>query len=330
MKKILVIILFLANLLTAYAQVEHVPVSHPVYYYLEHAETKGILEHFSLSELPLQRKQIVEALKTIRKAKDELSSADLSSLDLYEREFGIKREESAVVFDSESDSGDLLWSGLLSDSEKYVYRHEDSLHTVRVEPLGSLDVLARSRNDKMENVLMGNLGGRLSGTLSNRLGYYLQVTNGVILSGERSLAMEEIHRLQQNVKFVDLASDFDFSESHVRFDWDWFYMIVGRETRLIGAGIDQRLFSSGNAPPSDAVTMGARFKCFEYRVSHSSLLAQNTEGVSVGFNAGIPAKYMATHRLAIKPSWGEFALWEGLIYSKAKYRYSLYKSFEFL
>jgi hypothetical protein len=97
--------------------------------------------------------------------------------------------------------------------------------------------------------------------------------------------------------------------------YDWFYAIIGRETRLVGSGLSQRLFMSSNAPPSDALSLGARFNNFEYRFTHGSLLALPDSSSETGVEARIPAKYMATHRFALKPSWGEIAFWEGVIYS---------------
>ncbi len=50
------ILLLIAS--TAYAQVENVQVAHPVYIFLQRAEAIGLLEHRSLSSLPLQKMEI--------------------------------------------------------------------------------------------------------------------------------------------------------------------------------------------------------------------------------------------------------------------------------
>jgi hypothetical protein len=162
-------------------------------------------------------------------------------------------------------------------------------------------------------VILGNLGVRLFGTIGNKLGYYLQATNGTVLSGERSIALSD-EKLRQNVKFSRLNSDFDFSESHVRLDLDWFYAEIGRETRLEGAGLNQRLYTSANAPPYDALSLGVKFSNFEYRFTHGSLIAFPTNSVDLGSFTEIPSKYYVQHRFSIRPEWGEISYWESIIY----------------
>lgn len=298
----------------SFAQVEHVPIVHPVYNFLILEEAKGLLLHFSSSSLPLQRKEIVSALIKIREQDDELDYGELAALEKFEIEFEISNRNNSVVFYSASDRSQVLSSKFFSNDEKFFYHYKDSAHVVNISPLGSFDAVYDSYDDNSEHALMANIGLRLFGALSNSFGYYLQVTNGALLSGDRSAAMID-RRLQQNIKFADLESDFDFAESHVRFDYDWFYAIIGKENRLLGSGINQRLIFSNNAPPHDAVSLGARFSNFEYRFTHSSLLSVPESDYINGKDSYYPAKYAVTHRFALKPSWGEIAFWEHLIYS---------------
>jgi hypothetical protein len=67
MKKILIIIIFLIAIADLRAQVENLPISHPVYDFLLRAETRGFLPHYSLASVPLQRNEITKALELIRK-----------------------------------------------------------------------------------------------------------------------------------------------------------------------------------------------------------------------------------------------------------------------
>jgi len=306
-------VLFLA--VQAKAQVEHVPITHPVYSFLLRAESKGLLEHFSLSALPLQRKEIVTALETIGKDKT-LSEAELSTLMKFETEFEIRNRKNAVVIYSASDSNQVLSGRMFSDDEKFIYRYKTDKYNVNFSALGSIESITQLTDEGNRNVQTANLGIRMFGTLTDHFGYYISATNGVIAGGETLLALEEIRNLRQNVKFADLGSDFDFSESHVRFDYDWFYAVVGRESKLIGAGINHRMFASDNSPPSDAISVGAKFKTFEYRFTHAGLLAVDRDTLNVGFNAYIPTKYLVTHRFAVRPAWGEIAFWEGIVYTK--------------
>lgn len=317
MVRILIIIFsFLIVNITVYSQIEHVPVTHPVYTFLLHMETKGLLENFSLSSLPLQRQEIITELHNISNNKTKLSSSDLKTLQLFEIEFEIVKRPNAVLFYSSTDSVQVLSDRFISNDEKFIYHYKDSSFTVNVSPLGSFESIIGFENSITESVHYGNLGMRLFGSLSNEVGYYLQATNGAIISGNREIALREVHKLQQNVKFADLKSDFDFAESHIRFQKDWFYAIIGRETRLQGAGINQNLYLSDNAPPFDAVSVGAKFIGFEYRFTHGSLLSIPVESINVGITANLPSKYVAIHRFALQPSWGEIGFWENVIYSR--------------
>jgi capsule assembly protein Wzi len=310
--------LFILLLITANlnAQVEHVAITHPVYDFLLRAETRGFLPHFSLADLPLQRKEITKALELINKNKSKLSESEIELLAQYYKEFELVDSDKAVVIYSETESTQVFSSRMFSDDEKFIYYYKDSANNVKISPLASVDGIYRKQPDSAGSVLMGNLGVRLFGSLGKHFGYYLQVTNGAVFAGDRLIALEEDDRLGQNIKFAKLGSDFDFSESHLRFEYDWFYATIGRESRQLGAGMNQRVFMSTYAPPIDAISIGAKFETFEYKFTHGSLLAlpdDSTKGV--GFYTTIPSKYMAMHRFAVKPAWGEIAFWESVIYS---------------
>ncbi len=312
--KIWPLVLLLA-LSSAIGQVEHVQVSHPVYSFLLRAETRGFLPHFSLSSLPLQRKEIVGALILIRNHKEELSAAETETLLKYETEFEIINRTNAVVVYSKSDSNPLFFNRLLFDDEKLIYRYRDEKNSVSIYPLGSVDFSYRRENGNADrNVTIANGGLRAFGTLGNSVGYYLQATNGSVLAGSRAMALDDT-KLSQSIKFRKLNSDIDLTESHIRYDNDWFYGTVGRESRMLGAGLNQRLFQNTIAPPMDAISVGARFTGFEYRFTHGSLMATPATSFDVGISTELPAKYTAIHRFAFKPEWGEIALWESVVYS---------------
>ncbi len=298
------------------AQVENVPVVHPVYDFLERFEAKGLTPHFSTSSLPLQRKQIKNVLEKLEEAKAELSSSEKRTLDMFLREFEAGENPKAVVFYSPSDSSQVFSEEMIGDRDKFFYHYKDSTKSVNLKPLASIEYLSLIGEDENNSVSMGNLGTRLYGSLGKHFGYYLQSTNGAILSGDRELALSEIHKLKQNVKFADLDSDFDFSESHIAFNWDWFYGSLGRQTRLLGSGLNERIFISANAPPMDALELGARFSNFEYSYLHGSLLATGSAKYKTGFHSQFPQKYVAMHRFALQPSWGEISFWESAVYSK--------------
>ncbi len=314
-KKILTAALVFALYSSAYSQVENVPVANPVYSYLTRAESKGLLKHFSMTMLPLTRGDVEKALMSIRSQVDKLSESEIKTLEKFEKYFGIINEEKLVVFYSDKDTTQVFSTRFFDDNPKYFYHYRDTSNSVYVSPLASADLLVRNQEGKDGNVLLGNLGVRLSGTLSNCFGYYLQATNGSVFSGDKDIALLDPH-ISQSIKFTELRSDFDFAESSVAFQYNWFYASIGRETRRWGAGINHSIYVSGNAPPFTVLNLGVKFKTFEYRFSHGGLLATYADSVKAGFNAVVPQKYSVMHRFAVKPSWGEVGFWESIIYSK--------------
>jgi hypothetical protein len=44
------------------AQIELIPIQHPVYQFLSYTETKGFFKHFSMSSIPFQKNEIVRLL----------------------------------------------------------------------------------------------------------------------------------------------------------------------------------------------------------------------------------------------------------------------------
>jgi len=318
-KFLLLIIIFLSPVILL-SQVENVPVANPVYLFLEHAEVFGYLPHFSSSSLPLQRKEIIEALKNIRKHENDLSESELSTLLKFEKEFEIQKRDNAVLFNSNSDSTQVLSDRFFSNDEKFIYHYKDSSNSISLSPLAYGEVMIKKNQRANETIhaMLGGYGVRLSGTLSNNFGYYLQASNGTLLTGSRSLALED-QKIQQNVKFSKFISDLDFSESHVTYNQDWFFASIGKETRLQGSGINEKLVISENAPPMDGIQLGAKFSNFEYRFSHYSLLSYPVTNVQEWINAELISKYLTTHRFSIRPSWGEFSFFEEVVYSGRGY-----------
>lgn len=315
MSKLILVITFFLTLTLSLAKVEHVPVVNPVYDFLLRAETRGFLENRSLSQLPLQRQTIIDILLEM-KNDDTISDADKEIVDFYLREFNGEIEDNTVLFESKSESDQILFDGILSEKDKYFYKNNDSNSSVNIKPLLKSDIYL-TNSDDFDNKysVIGQGGFRLFGNIEN-LGYFLQATNGSDFAGSRNLAINRSRELSRNIKFFNLESDVDLTESHLRYQSDWFYAIIGRETRLLGAGINQNIFISNYSPPFDAISLGARFNEFEYRFTHGSLLGIPTDNVGQGFNAAIPDKYITMHRFAVRPDWGEISFWEGVIYSE--------------
>jgi len=310
----LTIITFLLINFTLLAQVENVPVSNPVYNFLLRAETKGLLPHYSLSILPWQKHTVISALKLIRENDSLLSENEKNILNNFEREFEIVTVNRAVMFYSEMDTVQVFSKKMFSDYEKAFYHYADSNKNVTVHPLASLDIIDDINSNN--SLLMGTLGIRLFGTLTNNFGYYLQVTNTAMLKGDSVLALLD-NKYAHNIKFTKYNSDADIAESHVAYQNKWFYASLGRETKLNGSGLLQRIYVNDLSPAFDAITVAAKFKTFEYVFSHNSLLGlPSPDHNQVGVDAVIPNKYLVMHNYIFKPKWGEISIFESVTYSR--------------
>jgi hypothetical protein len=322
-----------------FAQVEHVPVVHPVYDFLVHAEARGVLKYTSTSALPLQRKEIVQALREMRLRDTLLSAAEQTTLTLYEREFRIQRAPRAVVFATPSDSIQLLFDRIATNDEKFISFYTDSTTSVSILPLLSADVRVLQGGTSNRAVL-GTYGGRIFGTIDNAVGFFVQGTSGVRFLGEQAFLLEDpTLRTNPTLRLYN-PSFFNFTESHVRYDRDWFYASIGRETRLIGAGYRSRGIMADNAPPTDAFTLGGRFPTkdgvFEYRFMHFSLSAEpldlngNINPRSAGVGTVVVPKFMAYHRASVRGAWGEASIWETMIYNGRGVELAYLNPFSFL
>lgn len=315
----LMLVLIVGNNHRGLAQVEHVPVIHPVYEVLQRWEAQKLVHpDFSSSALPLQRMEVVRALRSARQNESLLSESDRTILLRFEREFRIIEAERAIMFSSPEDSTQLVFDRLFTNDEKFVYTtHKPDLY-VNVVPLVALSYRFGTYPDASSDwALLGDIGGRIFGTIDSAVGFYLQATNGKTLRGSREFLLNDPQLYQNLTLRLYDGRFFDFSESHLRYDYRWFYAGIGRETRLIGSGYHTRMVMSSNAPPADAVFLGAKFIGFEYRFTHFSLLGQPEPNAgSFGPGTEIPSKFMSYHRAAFRWAWGELAASESLIYTR--------------
>lgn len=314
MKKYFFVLVFLS--LYVFSQVENVTITHPVYDFILRLENRGILTNFSSSDFPLSRGQITNALETALNSKNDLTHSEQKTLELYSREFEVSDRKNIVLFKSPSDKQQVFSSRFFSGDEKYIYHFADEKHNISIKPLFNSDNYSEVKENGNEYFAIANLGFRMYGTLDSMFGYNLQVTNGRIVNGSRELALQDKY-YSTNFKFVGLDSDIDFTESHLRFEYDWFYAGIGRERRLMGSGMNEKLFLSDNSLAFDAITLGADFKHFKYKFMHGSLLNIADSGkYDFGFRGELDPKYIVLHKFSATPSWGEISFWESVIYSR--------------
>ncbi len=277
------------------AQVENVPVANPVYEFLDRLGVKGVLPLYSNTILPLSRKDVARFLALAEEQRAQLSDAERGYLAKFRMEFAHELdpagEERASIFEDGT---------LLTQKEKYLYAYADSTVTAYAQILGSAELRGIDGDSygKADASLL-TIGGRVRGTIKNRLGFFLQGTNGT-LHGDRAFALSD-PRLRSNVKFNNLNSPyFDNTEAYLRADLDWFNLEFGREYNRIGTGYSDKLLLSDNAPVFDFLRLDAAYKSVRFIFLHGSLVPDSSvfPGLVLNEPPGVN-KYLALHRLQL-------------------------------
>lgn len=282
----------------AVAQVENVPVDNQVYEFLDRMGVKGILPLYNNTMIPLSRQEVADDLVAVGKQKDRLSEAEQQFLEKFTQEFMHEihpsQEDPALLF-----NGDGL-DGLFSQKEKYLYRYVDSNVTSYVNFFGSIDYRGISGDTYgSTHDSFGQIGGRIRGTVSDKLGYYLEGTNGA-LRGDRNFALSD-PRLRGNFNFNNLNSQFfDFTQAYLRMNFNWISVQFGRENTMVGTGYSDRLLLSDNAPVTDFLKIEVHYKSLRFLSLHASLVQDSAlfAGTLMQEPPG-SNKYLALHRLQL-------------------------------
>jgi len=292
------------------AQRDLVPVSDPVYKFLLRQELNGTLNGFHWGMLPLSRSEISGFLDTLDRS-GSLSTTDRGIL----RDLKVKL--SYDVSHSLSGSMAILPEGGFTslfddDRQKYIYAYADSTASVFVDGFGSYSYRA-AKGDSTGSTFasLGEIGFRVRGTLFDHLGFYLQASNGKLLSGSHQFALMD-PRLAANDKFnSDSRGYFDLTNGYMRYDADWLTLMVGREQILWGMGYSDRLVFSDNTVPFDFIRLDVRSGNLRYTFLHGSLVGADTNGHTLS------SKYIASHRVEFNiGSRFRLGLGEAIVYSR--------------
>ncbi len=310
------------------AQAEDVPAEHPVYAFLKKMSVERLIEGYNGTIIPISRHDVAGYLKTLAGERERLSRSEQGWLDDYLSEFQYDLTGSTEGFHSLIDSeepstGDALLA-TFSNREKYLSQSHDSSLSFFLN--GLVDVDVRSiHGDALgkANAAFLQLGGRMRGTLYNRLGYYLQLTNAGF-RGSRELLQRDPILSQSHELYVDNARNFDFAEGYLRYDGGLVSAQIGRERVLWGAGYGEKLTISDNIGLFDFVRADVHYKAFRYTFMHAWLMGQQSTlpfrlpfDTSTVFSEPTAAdKYLAVHRFELSfPNVLDIGFQEMVVYS---------------
>ncbi len=312
----------------ARAQAEDVPADHPVYAFLKKMSVEGLIDGYDGTIIPISRREVAGYLKTLDGGRSRLSVSEQGWLDDYLSEFHFDLTGNTDTFHSLIDSeepsaGDALLASF-SNREKYLYHAHDSSVSVFLNGLADVD-FRRIHGDDLGNANAAylQLGARLRGTIDNRLGYFLQLTNAGF-RGSRELLQRDPVLSQSHELFVTNTRNFDFAEGYLRYDGGMVSAQIGRERILWGSGYGQKMTISDNVGLFDFVRADFHYKAFKYTFMHAWLMGQESNlpftlpfDTSATFYEPVASdKYLAVHRFALSfPRVLDIGFQEMVVYS---------------
>ncbi len=337
MSKLKYCFLLLFVLLTAgktFSQVELVPLSNPVYEFLDRMNTNKVIEGYSSSMSPISRRETAGFLTEINSKRKKITKTDRDLLDYYLTEFeydAYKTLSKSSNFFSKKGIGELF----SNKKQKYLFSTADSNVSFFWDALGEIRYMGIDGDSSGKpHVLLGQLVTRIRGTLFNSVGIYLKVTNGVRLGGTQEDALKTAFLdpvLSSTRKYVSEGSKtFDNYEGYLRYApaKDWLGLTIGREALSFGTGyIDKLFLSNKNSAPFDFLKLDIHYKKVRYSFFHSSVTGSDSAGVQ------LESKYFVLHRLELGPFFNntfKLGFNEMLIYSNVPINFAFLNPISFL
>lgn len=302
---------------SAFAQVDLLPIDHPISRLLERLYYSGTVNDVPVEHFPITR---AAALELLTQAMTEGTVPDMlrDQVEYYYSELAADRREAprSVVIPTQSDS-----SIFCSDSPfeqraftglQYFDSATDSY--VVLDPI--LDGEFRYDTEIGDGAAILQGGARLRGTILGHLGFSGKATNGTIVGSEDVVLADP--RYGKSFKFgvIRQNRDVDFGGGYVRADFTQVGAEIGREPIRLGAGGEETLLLGADLPSDfDYLRFQMRLGKFSYSHVHAALLSDPIT-VGVGIGADIPQKFMAAHLVTVGPFAGiRASLGEALIYN---------------
>ncbi len=319
---------------SAFSQVELVPLSNPVYDFLDRMFTNKVIDDYSASMGPISRREAGNLLKDITAKKNKLSKTDKLLLDYYTTEFeydmyGTLKKSSD--FFSKKGVGEIF----NNKKQKYLYSNTDSNVTFFWDGIANIRYMGLDGDSSgRPHVLLGELGTRIRGTLFKSVGYYLRLSNGVRLGGTNEDAQKTAFidpKLSSIRKYISEGNKtFDSYEGYLRYapSTDWLGLTVGREALSFGPGFIDKLFlSNKNSAPFDFLKLDLHYKKVRYSFFHSSIVGNDSVGKQ------LESKYLVFHRLELGPFFNNslrLAFNEMVVYSNIPLNFAFINPISFL
>lgn len=282
--------------------VEQVPVGDDVYDFLRHLSVRGLIRDYSEAALPISEHDIVRFLHQPDVSK--LSASEEARRQKFLRTFEREPYDAVTLFPADHAQA-LLFEGIPTDADKYLYRWRDtaSRSDLQVHALASLEF--RDRNKPTSgHAELGVIGGRISGTIGGHVGFFMETTNGQTF-GDSTIAAED-PSIAKNKNFaIYTHTFFDNTSAELSYHYDWFTAKIAREAISIGGSYQgNNILVSPDIQQPDFISIGAHIGAVRYEATIASLLGEarfssrlDSTFVSSGSGAYIDPKYLTIHNL---------------------------------
>jgi len=339
LRKIIVIMLILLPI-AVFPQAEFVPVSNPVYSFLERMDALHFIKDYDSFQKPKTRKALAKYLVEVRRNEAFLNPIDQNILDDFRSEFSLELNEPLISY-----SGDMmilrestfrsLINGdgydIYSQNERFFYFDTSKKGNLFINLTADADFISHKNNLSANSAGLLNAGGIIRGTLYNTFGFYIQGSNGFSMGSKAAVLQKK--ELQYNYKLNETPEQtfFDDNEGHLSLDFDWINLKFGRDRLLLGYG-ENKVLLSDNSPKFDYLQLQFNSGIFSFFSFHGKMLGQSSfagDTITGGANV-IKEKYMAYHRLGFNLSDNfTFGAGEVIIYGDRAMEFSYLNPFNF-
>ena len=287
----------------AHRGIAQVPIGEEVYPYLRHLSVKGLINGFSEAELPITEYDVVTLLESADTTK--LSSGENALRRKFLRSYAREPYDAVSIFPAQ-DADPLFFEGIPTDKDKYLYRwkNDSTLSDMQVHGIASIEFRERTKPASGKAIL-GLIGGRITGTLSGHVGFFMETTNGQSF-GDSSIAAED-PSIAQNKNFSLYTHTFyDNTSGELAYNYDWFTAKIAREAIAFGGSYQgNNIILSPDVQQPDFLSIGAHAGAVRYQAVVASLLgearfssgADSARYSSYGAGAYIDPKYLTLHDL---------------------------------
>ena len=276
----ILLLLFILNSNNIFAQVENIPLDHPVYTFLKEMKVKRIISYINEDIPNLSRFQVKEYLERIEGNISELSSTEKDLFHRYKIEFYelLDPETTTYFFHPEKDFMESA-SEFFSNKVKYFYAYSEENANVFIELLGHY-YFGQQFEPLINNTHLFDIGFRFHGTVFKHLGYNFSFIKGGS-AGSREVSELVQPKVLQSFKWVENSeniNNYDFTEGYLKYHTEPVEKMhlsfqLGREYKTVGYGYGSKLILSGDNPSLDFLQFD-----FNYGIAHFTSIHGSTVG----------------------------------------------------